>query len=909
MNSWSVLVGNVDVAFSAQYKNECNIALRSNESKAIILQNILLANIWDPYLWPSSYALLTARLSVGVSIELIGITRNGTIRNQQTLNISTNTQWKQNGVTVLDGSNHPNGLAVNTHDGTVYIAGIRNNQIVISTAADINGRVIAGGPVAGNGAHQLHYPIDVLLDEKNNFIIICDLMNRRVIRWSLEKGTTESKTIITNIHCVGLAMDDERALYVTDLHENAVKRYCEGYSTSSVVAGGNDRGDDFDQLDSPRSIAVDIKGTVYVADTGNHRVMKWTKEATEGIIVAGHGGQGSNSQQLNEPIDILLNRKANLLFICDYGNQRVMRWSLKNGTTRGKTVIDDISCHALAMDYEGALYVTIYSENEVRRYASDITSSAVVAGRNKVGSDLHQLDNPYNVVVDSKGTIYVCDTGNHRLMKWMKEAVKGIVVAGHGIEDNELDQLMRPTDVLIDEKSNSIIICDPKNERVIRWSLATETTQGKTFIDNIHCYGLAMDYEGALYVTVQSKNEVRRYPSDVTPGTVVTGTNKMGSDLHQIDNSYNVAVDSKGTIYVCDTENHRNRRVMRWSLKNGTTHGKTIIDNIHCYGLAMDNEGTLYITDDVTHEVRRYPKESTVGNVVAGGNEAGNGPHQLFKPRNVALDSDGTLYVCDTKNHRVMKWMMGASEGLIVAGYGGKRNQLNQLSAPKDLLLDEKTDSLFICDSGNQRVIRWSLERGATEGEEILRMIDCKGFTMDSAGALYVINARKGTVVRYPEGSITGMVVAGGNGEHQESPRELNGPRQLREPTYIAVDSEGTIYVSDTGNCRVMKWMRGAKQGVIVVSDWSYITHSVTSFYPQGLAVDNQGTVYIADWSKYAIIRWRKGTSKGDVIAGGNSPGPHAYQLYRPSDIAFDDYGNLYVSDFDNFRVQRFYIQ
>ena len=83
-DKWSLLIGNVQVAFSNQYKNECYITLLPNESKAIISQNISLTNIWDTELWPYSHSLLHAHMSVGVSIELIGMSLNGTILNKHT---------------------------------------------------------------------------------------------------------------------------------------------------------------------------------------------------------------------------------------------------------------------------------------------------------------------------------------------------------------------------------------------------------------------------------------------------------------------------------------------------------------------------------------------------------------------------------------------------------------------------------------------------------------------------------------------------------------------------------------------------------------------------------------------------------------------------------------------------------
>ncbi|CAM4851902.1 unnamed protein product, partial [Rotaria magnacalcarata] len=56
-----------------------------------------------------------------------------------------------------------------------------------------------------------------------------------------------------------------------------------------------------------------------------------------------------------------------------------------------------------------------------------------------------------------------------------------------------LHQLNIPTDVLIDKETDSLIICDLGNRRVVRRSRRSGTTQGEILIDNIYYYGLAMD--------------------------------------------------------------------------------------------------------------------------------------------------------------------------------------------------------------------------------------------------------------------------------------------------------------------------------------------------------------------------------------------------------------------------------
>ncbi|CAF4228919.1 unnamed protein product, partial [Rotaria sordida] len=152
---------------------------------------------------------------------------------------------------------------------------------------DKNGQVVAGGNGQGNRLDRLNYPTDVLIDKETDSLIICDWGNRRVVRWSRRSGTTQGEILIDNIGCYGLAMDDQRYLYISDDEKHEVRRYQIGDKNGTIVAGGNGKGARLNQLNDPYYIFVDRQQTVYVSDNENHRVMKWNKDAKKGIVVAG----------------------------------------------------------------------------------------------------------------------------------------------------------------------------------------------------------------------------------------------------------------------------------------------------------------------------------------------------------------------------------------------------------------------------------------------------------------------------------------------------------------------------------------------------------------------------------------------------------------------------------------------
>jgi sugar lactone lactonase YvrE len=77
---------------------------------------------------------------------------------------------------------------------------------------------------------------------------------------------------------------------------------------------------------------------------------------------------------------------------------------------------------------------------------------------------------------------------------------------------------------------------------------------------------------------------------------------------------------------------------------------------------------------------------------------------------------------------------------------------------------------------------------------------------------------------------------------------------------------------------------------------------------PLGVVVDQLGTVYVADFGNDRIMRWVKGATQGSVIVGGNGIGEQSSQLNLPIGLSFDRHGNLYVVDYGNHRVQKFNI-
>ena len=136
-------------------------------------------------------------------------------------------------------------------------------------------------------------------------------------------------------------------------------------------------------------------------------------------------------------------------------------------------------------------------------------------------------------------------------------------------------------------------------------------------------------------------------------------------------------------------------------------------------------------------------------------------------------------------------------------------------------------------------------------------------------------------------------------------------PLVLSDPFGIAIGSDGTIYIADAGeNNRISKLTTAGALIHLAGSGEGYADGSPGTFNsPSGLAIDSDGNVYVADTGNNRI---RKITPEGVVstVAGsgvaGYADGPAtAAQFDGPIGVAVDANGNLYVADTYNDRIRK----
>ncbi len=290
-------------------------------------------------------------------------------------------------------------------------------------------------------------------------------------------------------------------------------------------------------------------------------------------------------------------------------------------------------------------------------------------------------------------------------------------------------------------------------------------------------------------------------------------------------------------------------------------------------GLAVDASNNVFVAELYADDIRKISGGSVTTFSGTGAYGLLNGPALTATynyPIALAFDGAGNLYVADYNNDVIRR----VSTAGIVTTFAG------------------------------------SGVYGSTNGPGTSAAFNVpQGTVFDASGNLYIPDINNNEIRVISPAGVVGTFAGTGFQGATDGPAAM---ATFNQPSGIAIDPSGNIFVSDTYNNKIRKITPAGVVSTISGTGATGATNgagNVATFnHPQGIVVDSAGDLLVSDQFNQLI---RKVTPTGvtSTIAGtgatGAADGPGASATFnQPTGISVDSNGIIYVADFNNNKIR-----
>ncbi|MGD0557348.1 MAG: DUF6531 domain-containing protein, partial [Streptosporangiaceae bacterium] len=763
------------------------------------------------------------------------------------------------------------------YDGDTYIADTTDNRIEEIAGADETewGITMTAGhmyTVAGNqygdegesssgtaaDDSELNLPEGVVVNSTGMYI--ADTDNCRVVEIAASTGTQW-----------GISMTAD------DLYTIA------GENTDDCGTGSDGEAATSSELDDPVGLAFGADssaGSLFIADSTNNRIQElayatgtqWGQSMTKDDIYTvmglaagtegtGHTGHPATSTDLDTPMGVSVDTSGNL-YVADTYNCRALMEPVDSGSAWGYTVTADYT-YPLAGQGDDADCGTGTDGD------TDVSQGSL-------------LNDPWALLA-MNGNLYIADSFNGRIQE-----VAGTTHTERGISMTADDVYTVAGSSAGDEGSSgdggaatSALLADPE--------------------------GIWADSSDDLYISDTTNNVVRKvsystYDISAFAGTggIMTTEGDGGSAVTAgLQDATGTAVDSHGDVYVVNEYNNEVQEIAAY------THTQ--------YGIAM-TAGDIYTVAG-----------SPIGELGDSGDGDAATSALLAYPQGIAVDSSDNLYIADSNNSQVRE--VSASTGDIstiagnssgTAGYSGDGGVATSalLDFPSEVQVDA-SGNIYILDAENNRVQEIARVSGTQHGVTMTKgdIYTIAGSASGTAGYSGIGGAATSAELEGLNAlavDSSGNIYFGADDEADENDYGKGGGVVLEIPAASGTQRGISMTANDIYAVAGDVSAGSATSGVLATSE--------RLDEPSGLAVDAAGDIYISDGDSAVV--WEVAAENGTqwstalqanhvyIVAGaldddsesGDGGKATSAELSFPDSLSTDSLGDVYISDDDLLR-------
>ena len=615
--------------------------------------------------------------------------------------------------------------------------------------------------------------------------------------------------------------------------------------------------------------------------------------------------------------------------------------------------------------------------------AQDVISTVAGGGPNNLPGVDANVNQPYEVAIDAQGNLYFAASAQNRVFKINPAGIL-TVVAGTGAAGYSGDggaatkaQLYTPWGVAVDKANPANVYIGDFNNCLVRRvsgssgtistvaGLVVHPATGNPYTscgysgnggaaDAAQLYGvggLAINpNNNDLYISEYYNGVVRKVAGGAATGTIslVAGSgggaagNNCGGAAPFGDGSaataaylcYPQAVtldtsSSSVNLFIseynrCDIRDVVGATGKIYQVAGSYTLHCGFTDNVKATSGQLNDPWqshvsvsggttTVSVSDYANARVRQFtltysgnvPQPGTIVTIAGkgqGGYCGDNGPalSACMNPVGLAYDSSGNIYIGDFGADRVRKILKSSGYISTVAGWGANGGTQTSYSDPVGIHnVVGGTVSLY--------------QPYTVLADPASNDVYVGGY---STYAEYVLDRSTGTISSFAGNGVAGFAgdgtAAGGAGT------------EFNQPTGMAKDSSGNVYISDSVNCAVRKvsastgditTIVGGSAGHLNGCGYAGDTGPATAaklYYPEGLAIDAGNNLYISEYYNCDVRRVSASSGVITTVAGNHTCGYNgdnipatSAELRNPEDVKVDAAGNLYIADTVNSRIRR----